>query len=261
MLYSLHMPFKDLERCLETIPVEMQIQVDFDLFVKEPHDIKINFDEDIDPEAISPCILPSTKFNPIGLCKDQIFEPAKTEIQPSLLYGKISDIKTKPAHLRNIAGINIKHKNLGKCAMDTPYISKDLIDEVYPYVRSKWLHNVRPELRRILTWEESIVGSDISEYVGPINRSSSPGYPWIKQRKSGFSGKTGWFGRDDYILSEEVRQAVQERIDLARKGIRKPTVWIDTLKDERRPIEKVDQLKTRVFSNGPMDNLVTNFGL
>lgn len=30
-------------------------------------------------------------------------------------------------------------------------------------------------------------------------------------------------------------------------------VWVDTLKDERRPIEKVDALKTRVFSAGPMD--------
>lgn len=30
-------------------------------------------------------------------------------------------------------------------------------------------------------------------------------------------------------------------------------MWVDTLKDERRPIAKVDAGKTRVFSNGPMD--------
>lgn len=35
--------------------------------------------------------------------------------------------------------------------------------------------------------------------------------------------------------------------------MRTPTVWTATLKDERRPIEKVKAGKTRVFANGPMD--------
>lgn len=66
-------------------------------------------------------------------------------------------------------------------------------------------------------------------------------------------GKTGWFGNDEYILNQEVKDAVDYRISEAKAGRRVPTVWIDTLKDERRPIAKVDALKTRVFSNGPMD--------
>jgi len=56
-----------------------------------------------------------------------------------------------------------------------------------------------------------------------------------------------------FIFDKEVERCVQDRIHCAKLGKRTPTVWTDTLKDERRPIEKVDQLKTRVFANGPMD--------
>ena len=42
----------------------------------------------------------------------------------------------------------------------------------------------------------------------------------------------------------------------AKLGIRTQTLWIDTLKDERRPLEKVRIGKTRVFSAGPMDFVI-----
>jgi len=43
---------------------------------------------------------------------------------------------------------------------------------------------------------------------------------------------------------------------LAKRGVRIPFIWTDTFKDERRPIAKVDELKTRVFAAGPMDYLI-----
>jgi hypothetical protein len=250
---------KDLERGLSKISVEMQIQIDLDEtldFTKQ--DPILPTGEEFGPEALTFCDLPALKMLPVGRIPEPLFEPGKTEIRRSLVHGQISDIKTKPAYLRNVIVdgelINMKHRNLMKCAMDTPYIDQDLIDEAYQLTKTVWLKGMREELKHVLTYEEAICGSQESEYMSSINRSSSPGYPWIKDRTKGTKGKQGWFGTDgDYILNQEVEQAVIRRINAAREGKRLPVMWVDTLKDERRPIEKVNQLKTRVFSNGPMD--------
>jgi hypothetical protein len=250
---------KDLTRAFDKIEVSMQIQLDLDssldLSKTEP---QIPAGVEFGPEDLQFCNLPALKMIPVGRLDQPLFEPGKTDIRPSLVHGQISEIKTKPAYLRNVLVdgklINMKHRNLMKCAMDTPYISKDLIDEAYQLTKSVWLKGMRNELRRVLTYEEAVCGSPISEYTSSINRSSSPGYPWIKDRVKGTKGKQGWFGADgEFILNEDVEAAVQRRINAAREGKRMPVMWVDTLKDERRPIEKVNQLKTRVFSNGPMD--------
>ena len=46
---------------------------------------------------------------------------------------------------------------------------------------------------------------------------------------------------------------VNERIEMAKRGKIKSTIFCDTLKDETRPIEEVDKGKTRVFQIGPFD--------
>ncbi|QBL75901.1 putative non-structural polyprotein [Solenopsis invicta virus 12] len=244
---------RDLSRALSRVPATMQINLDLDKHVSL-HSIELPINTEINPLDYK--LVPSEKFNAIGRITP-LFEPNQTELRKSLIYGQLAPITTKPAKLRNYVEdgklINIKHKNLGKAAMDTPYLDPTLLDNAVHLVKQKWLKNIRPELRHILTYEESIKGNDLSEYISPINRRSSPGYPWIKDRPKGKPGKTGWFGEDEYILDETVEQAVKFRIDQARKGIRVPTMWVDTLKDERRPIAKVDAGKTRVFSNGPMD--------
>lgn len=251
MAYAESITQKDLQRAFAKIAVDLQIQVDFDQFCALAVSEVLPLNEIFSVDQLNLPGFPGKKFNPVGVVAP-IHEPAKTELRPSLVYGKISEIKTKPAILRS-KEVNMKHKNLEKCAMDTPYISEDLIERSYKLVKNKWLNNRDTRLARILTWEESIMGSSDSEYLGPIKRQSSPGYPWILKKKGGMKGKTGWFGNDEYVLSEEVKRVVEHRIEQARMGIRVPTVWVDTLKDERRPIAKVDALKTRVFSNGPMD--------
>jgi hypothetical protein len=249
---------KDLERSLAKIDASMQIQVDYDKILVIPTNKEVPLNQEFSVELLDFCDLPGPKFLPLGKVAERIFEPGKTEIRPSLIYGKISSVLTKPAKLRDEftdegERIRIKHRNLAKCAMDTPYINDTLIERAFQQVKTKWLSNRDKKLARVLTWEECVKGSSDSEYLGPINRQSSPGFPWICLRKNGKPGKTGWFGDSEYILSPEVERAVDYRVDEARQGKRIPTVWIDTLKDERRPMAKVDAFKTRVFSNGPMD--------
>lgn len=238
----------DLERALQRIPANMQIQTDYDCYL--PLKSKPLPDGEIDVFEIW-SELPCERFIPIGKVSP-LFEPSKTELRPSLLYGQITDIKTKPAFLRH-PQVNIKHKNLAKSALNVPYIEPEILDRAYLQVKNKWFNGRDPKLARLLTWEECIKGSSDSQYLGPLNRQSSPGFPWILSREKGFKGKTGWFGNDEYEISEEVISACIHRENQAREGIRTPTIWVDTLKDERRPIEKVNALKTRVFSNGPMD--------
>jgi len=262
MAYAESITQKDLERALNKIDVELQISVDLDSVCKQLVSVEVPLNEEFDIDVLSDvCQVPALKLIPVGKVEKTIYEPGKTELRPSLVYGKIDQIKTKPAVLRNVERdgqmIDIKQLNLKKNAMDTPFIDSSLCERAYASVRKVWLQNVRKELRRVLTWEETVKGSDVSEYIGPVNRTSSPGYPWILNRKNGSKGKQGWFGVDDYILSPEVLKAVEYRIAQAKLGKRVPVLWVDTLKDERRPISKVDALKTRVFNNGPMDFSLT----
>lgn len=101
---------------------------------------------------------------------------------------------------------------------------------------------------KIFTLDEANQGD--GGLLVPMNRSSSAGYPWSKNTK----GKYKYLGRDEiYEVSKEMQIAVNTRINQAKLGNRVETIWVDTMKDERRPIEKVLAKKTRVFSNGPLD--------
>jgi hypothetical protein len=196
--------------------------------------------------------LPADTFGFAGNCSRVPYTPCKTDIRPSVIHG-YTDTLTKPALLYH-RDVNLLHKNVEKCAVNTPFISRSEVMRAVDEVKPKLLSGEsRRRLARVLTFEEAVSGSDTSEYTGSINRSTSPGYPWTLERKCGSKGKTQWLGEDSYIFDETVRDAVNERIKSAERGIRMPTVWTDTLKDERRPVEKVNALKTRVFSFGPFD--------
>nr|QHD64741.1 RdRp [Plasmopara viticola lesion associated dicistro-like virus 1] len=204
------------------------------------------------PDFVEMFQMPAETFGFIGTCSRLSMPPCNTDIRPSKIHGYIEPI-TKPAYLRH-RDVNMIHRNMEKCAINTPYIPQCEIDRAVNEVKSLLLSGAsRQRLARILTFEEAVSGSDISPYIEGIKRQSSPGYPHTFNKKSGFPGKTTWFGMDEWKYPEEIRELVNERIELAKRGIRYPTVWSDTLKDERRPIEKVDALKTRVFAHGPMD--------
>jgi hypothetical protein len=105
--------------------------------------------------------------------------------------------------------------------------------------------------RSILSFEEAVQGVENSKYLTPLNRTSSPGFPYTLENRG--AGKRSWFGYDDYTMSQEVRDDVEELLEMARNNIRGNVVWQATLKDERRDIAKVEQGKTRMFAAGPMN--------
>lgn len=246
----------DLEKGLKSF--ENLIVTDLDIL---PHlglvDSQLQFDKEYDTtEIVEQLGLAAETFSAAGVCGNAPFAPDQSDIRKSIIHGIVKEATTKPAHLR-YPGVNLMHLNLGKCGVNTPYIPKPEIDQAVNEVASKLLSKRDKRLARVLTFEEAVTGTDESMFIAPLNRSSSPGYPWVLTRPTGTKGKQHWLGSDEYRFDPELKAACERRVALAREGRRAATVWTDTLKDERRPIAKVDALKTRVFANGPMDYTIT----
>lgn len=204
-------------------------------------------------DLIASFAMPGETFGLYGECTKVLTPPGQTDLRRSKMYGYVEPT-TKPAFLYHKEQ-DLVHLNVAKNAMNTPYIPEEEVNRAVSEVKSLLISGEsRKHLAKVYSLEEAIEGSPDSEYVTSVKRQTSPGYPWILDRVSGTPGKTTWLGADEQrFVADELREEVEHRIALARKGIRCPTVWTDTLKDERRPIEKVNALKTRVFAHGPMD--------
>ncbi|APG78529.1 hypothetical protein 1 [Wenzhou picorna-like virus 28] len=209
--------------------------------------------------------LPQGDFIPIGKLPRSYRGGNKTKLRESPLQGALAynDGKTltAPATLNRIQVgdelVDPLEKGLRKCGVQPMPIPVELVNAACEHFSSKLYQNIDPDHRRVLTHEESISGIPNDSYAEPINRRSSPGYPWIDSAK-GTLGKTKWLGDgEEYIYDHpELLTALKTREENAKQGIRTPTYWIDTLKDERRPIEKVQIGKTRVFAAGAMDFII-----
>jgi hypothetical protein len=111
----------------------------------------------------------------------------------------------------------------------------------------------RREKPRVWTLDEALNG------VGNVNRiniNSSAGWPWVLPRFKGtMKGKHAYVEIvDEKITLRPVMQArVEERIAMAQRGIRVPSVWTANLKVELRPVERVRAGKTRGFVGCPID--------
>lgn len=193
------------------------------------------------------------KNSVIGSC------PSKTDIFPSPIHGMVAPVKCAPSALRPVEVdgqiVDPLLKGIEKCGDITPTIDENILkmacDDVIPVL----LKGAEPCHQRVLSYAESIMGTN-DVFMCPINRRSSAGYGW-STNAGGKIGKTKWLGEDDYILDNvELKTAVFTREDQALTGIRTPHLWVDTLKVERRPIEKVEQGKTRVFSVGQQDYII-----
>ncbi|APG76917.1 hypothetical protein 1 [Beihai mantis shrimp virus 4] len=176
--------------------------------------------------------------------------PTKSSIVESPIHGCFP-VTTAPAVLIHPTE-NILIKNSLKVTKNTVVLRENLIDvcvhDVKRVLNSKGKSDAE---KRILTHEESIMGLCESRYVKPVNRSTSAGYPYSLHRDSGRVGKRTWLGEDEYIVDEpELLEHVETIIDHARRGEVRADLGIfqATLKDERRPKEKVEKLKTRVFA-------------
>lgn len=244
--YAVPLNIRDIEEALVDVPKEAQIKIDLGRF------------EQIDGELSS---VPEGDFTPAIKSDLTVASPTRTALRPSLIHGSVLPPISAPAHLSRrvkledgtihdpvLAGL----KKTGKIP---PYMDPKLIKAAVNDVLR--IHQTNDRTRkRVLTNLEALSGVVDDPYSNPLNRGSSPGYPWIKTRVG--KGKMKWTSdpQGEYKMHVDLEKAIEEREIMALNNERYPTVWIDTLKDERRPLEKVRVGKTRVFAAGPMDFIV-----
>lgn len=202
-------------------------------------------------------------------CKD-ILRKAKqprlgenTKICHSRLYGSLWPTVTAPCHLRvfEADGVAVDPvlKAKEKYFHDELYVDSGLLHAATKVVSELMLCNRVPQpwSPRLLTFHEAIDGVSGVEFVESINRSTSSGYPWclVHSKKRHWLGEVGEFSEanDNH---REIRMSVDNIIDKAKKNVRTEVIYVDCLKDERKPIEKVNLGKTRQFMVCPLDYLI-----
>lgn len=224
-------------------------------------------DEAINTETVP--LVPEGLFVPIGKAPKAVGQAIRTTLVPSKLYGKISEPFMKPALLKpttiNGVFINPLMKGLKKCGVATAVISDlDVLSasqDVCQVVLTRYNSGIDiSKYQRILTYEEAIKGTSDDDYMCAVNRTTSPGYPYSLEKKEG-PGKTYWMGQGEKfefntIPARRLRRDVEKLLENCSNGIISGVVFIDTLKDERREIKKVEAGKTRVFSAGPQHFVV-----
>lgn len=192
--------------------------------------------------------------------KVKLSVPMKTKISKSVFFDMLEEDlgphQTIPAKLRpfEIDGVRVSPLLLGlkKLTRTIFPIQEDIRKHIYEHmsITIKGWYSLYLENPRLLTMEETLNGM---KGLNKLDINTSPGYPFILQRND--VGKKQWFNIIDekLVMTDELREICDYRENMAKQGIIVPAYFIDTLKDETRPIKKVLQGKTRVFQVGPMD--------
>jgi hypothetical protein len=231
----------DLEEALAKFDISAQIRLDLDPILTKPS---------------SQIALPEGNFVRVGYPIYSVPRPLKTKLRKSAVFEQIVRSTTAPSVLTSFwkdgQHVDPLMKGLKKAGSLPPPIDLDLLDACVNDV-SRLLSDKRdPEHQRILTNFEAVAGIELDDFAPGITRTTSPGFPLVREGKGPGKGKQKWLGTDEYLLPPDI-EAEMERIEMnAARAIRTPTIWTDTLKDERRPLQKVADAKTRVFSAGPM---------
>jgi len=192
--------------------------------------------------------------------------PSKTKISKSIVFDNMEldfgPHAMQPALLRKteVNGIILSPMllGLGKLVQFSNAMPCDTFKTIRDHICNEVLSWQTKSLR-----SEKFVLNDFDAMNGieglkGIDVSTSAGFPWC--RIAHVSNKSPWVeeflgddGKKLYTLNDKMAEAVDKRIKAAEENIIVETYFVDTLKDETRPIEKVLEGKTRVFQVGPFD--------
>lgn len=202
-----------------------------------------------------------------SLPKDKVpYSASKSAFKRSLVSDKLPwDTDMEPAILTH-KDPRYTHKispMLAGCAKHG-YLTKDFasadLDEIAS-IRREQILAVAPVVVEPakLTPEEAIVGIPDIKHYESIKLNTSVGWPWCATPKT---TKKDWVDTIvddqqrmiDCVVHPEVLSEVKRKEHLRKQGIVPLTVFVDTLKDEKKPKEKVLKLGgTRVFCASPLD--------
>nr|QJI52113.1 MAG: hypothetical protein 1 [Dicistroviridae sp.] len=208
------------------------------------------------------------EFIRLGSVERPVAQPGKSKIEPSLCYASITPPKTKPCALRSVtvegAEFDPRAYRIGRLGNIPTAISEELIgysraalvDEMSSVLK-KNSETQNANIKNVYTFEEAVKGIEGEPFIQAIKRNTSPGYPFVHMK--GYENRKNFFGKgEEYDLTsrqcQHLKLRVEQIIDYAKKGIVLDHIFMDTLKDERKPIHKAH--KTRLFAAGPIDYLI-----
>nr|WPR16519.1 MAG: RNA-dependent RNA polymerase [Avian associated picorna-like virus 20] len=181
--------------------------------------------------------------------------PGKTEILESPLHNMYEPL-TAPALLRPLGDINPLFN-----AIKDQFVSNIVFPEELVKLACDDIKNLLGSLNKITNYayvlsdNEMINGVKGDNWIRPLDLLTSPGFPFIFSKSKNLKGKHSFFKGEDG--NKEMTSFLQERVRDRElnlfQGIALPAIFCDTLKDERRELEKVRLGKTRVFNTGPVD--------
>lgn len=203
----------------------------------------------------------TTPFTELGTLEKPLVIATKSKIVPSRLYSDLGPARTTPAFLRPTSVNGIRLDPMAQAISKYAFIYKPeeqemihSIDHAFDMLLAAGATNYH-RYKRVLSSEEAILGVVGLEFVEPIPRNTSAGYPFCVDRSH--KGKTHWLGETGDV--DVTTLACRELIDLMesdealiREGQNPDYFFMDFLKDERRPVDKVLAGKTRLVSGCPI---------
>lgn len=202
----------------------------------------------------------SMNWKYVGHTPEMAASNTTSAIQPSILHN-LFEVKTAPAQLRHpFAKNGPMIKGIQKYGGPTLPVDELILNQAvnsYSEILFERLPKPLEIEKRVLTTIEAIRGIEGNEHSSGVKRVKSAGYPWMFQTQ-GKPGKMHWLGSGaDYDFSTPQFRMLNDRVNeieqMCRNNIVPEAIFVDTLKDERRTLEKVLAGKTRVFAAAPMD--------
>jgi len=201
----------------------------------------------------------STKFGHVEAFKVKAARvPTRTSLAKSPLYDLVDGPPRAPAILKPvlrdgqvidpIAKAQEEYGNVTRAPR--LWIARMCMDNVFRrMMRSAPL----PGEKYIPTYEETICPGELFPFTRSVPRGTSPGYPYCLSNKK--KGKLAFFGEgQDYEFTSNEWFALVAEADAAKakilRGERPLFINLSFPKDERRSVEKVEQVKTRLISGG-----------
>jgi hypothetical protein len=228
--------------------------------------------EDIPPGAIDELVTDDvvqfqcaySKDPDIPIAMEQLYDadqsisyPNKTSIIPSVLHNLWPMLPVDCSVLSKTA----YRLALDRYSMPPVHFdhmkTKIVADELFRYIDSR--STKCGVAKQLMSWHESAFGKKDCDNFGLVDRSTSPGFPFVFQKGSN-PGKTKWlnhgvtkeFTSEGLALVDMCKEKILEMEKLNRQSF----IYTDNLKDERVSIEKIIARKTRLFSGCPLDYLL-----
>lgn len=192
------------------------------------------------------------------------FAATKTSLRPSKIFDMVRKHVTEPAILsrhdpRNVDQISPFRNALRKYEVRTKAFHPMLREVAKQHLlveHMQW----KPQVPTDEISYEEVVNGCLADGYKALEMDSSPGIPWKKSRPIGEVGKKFLFEeyelpndtRKLYRMKPDLEKAVVKALKQLQQGIRPPALWAHCLKDERKKMESIAGVKTRIFTMAPV---------